>query len=164
MQAWAELSVGHLVELLNTVRNRILDFVLAIWKEAPEAGEGQFGVPCSIEPSRVTQIFNTTVYGGAANLVGNASNSPVSFNISQGNFESLAKVLADNGIQSGDIESLSKDIHADALPIKGKGFGPRVSAWIAAMIQKAADGSWNIGIGAAGTLLADAISRYYGLQ
>ena len=31
------------------------------------------------------------------------------------------------------------------------------------MVQKAADGGWGAGIGAAGTLLAQSISKYYGL-
>jgi hypothetical protein len=39
IQAWAEFGTGQLYELLNTVRNRILDFSLAIWKESPTAGE-----------------------------------------------------------------------------------------------------------------------------
>jgi hypothetical protein len=31
------------------------------------------------------------------------------------------------------------------------------------MVRKAADGSWKIGIGAAGSFLAQAIAKYYGL-
>lgn len=36
VQAWAEFSNGRLVELVNSVRNRLLDFVLAVWKEHPK--------------------------------------------------------------------------------------------------------------------------------
>jgi len=32
------------------------------------------------------------------------------------------------------------------------------------MIGKALDGTWQIGIDAAGTLLAEAIQRYYGIK
>jgi hypothetical protein len=42
-------------------------------------------------------------------------------------------------------------------------FGQRVLSWIANMTKKAADGSWAIGLEAAGHLLAQAISQYYGL-
>lgn len=64
---WAEFGRGHLVELLNTVRNRILDFALAMEKENPSAGEKEEDKNRAetIAPSGVTQIFNTTVYGGA---------------------------------------------------------------------------------------------------
>jgi hypothetical protein len=58
IQAWAEFSLGNLVELLNAVRNRTLDFALAIWKEQPEAGQTPTGSATRIDSSRVTQIFN----------------------------------------------------------------------------------------------------------
>ena len=71
VQAVAEFGRARLVELLNSVRNRILDFAIAVAKEAPAAGEpdGTTTSP-TIESTRVTQIFNTTIYGGAANIVG----------------------------------------------------------------------------------------------
>lgn len=164
MQAWAEMGVSRLVELLNTVRNRTLDFVLAVWKEAPMAGEIGGGDNQVIEPARVTQIFNTTVYGGAANLVGSATNAPVTFNVSQGNFGTLEKLLTANGVPNEDVQQLREAVQAEATVAPGSGgFGPRVSSWIANMVKKAAQGTWQIGIGAAGGLLAEAISKYYGL-
>ena len=35
--AWAECSVGTIINVLNTVRNRILDFTLAVWKKRTES-------------------------------------------------------------------------------------------------------------------------------
>lgn len=92
LQAWGEIGRGTAVEVVNAVRNRILDLVLAIGKEDPKAGE----VPGSAEklpPSRVQQIFNTTVYGGASNIVGTAESSTISFNVQIGDFKSLAQAL-----------------------------------------------------------------------
>ena len=114
VQAWGEVGVAQLVEILNAVRNRILDFVLAVWKEAPTAGEQHDKAAHGIEPRRVTQIFNTTVYGGSASLVGSASNSPISFTISQSDFSSLEKALRSNGVQDKDSknsESPSNQTH-----------------------------------------------------
>ncbi len=93
LQAWAEYPVTHLVEVLNAVRNRILDFALAVWKEAPTAGEGIVNASPEIGSERVTQIFNTTVYGGATNLVGSATNSSVSFTVSQEGLEDLRRLV-----------------------------------------------------------------------
>lgn len=163
VQAWCEFGVGNLIELLNTVRNRILDFALAVWKEAPTAGEGSNKTSPDIEPGRVTQIFNTTVYGGAANLVGSAMNSPVNFTVSHNDFASLEKALHDNGVLDKDVKELRAAVTDDECPHKDRGFGPRVSSWIANMMKKAADGSWGIGLQAAGNLLEKAISKYYGL-
>ena len=163
MQAWAEMSTSCLVELLNTVRNRVLDFVLAVWKEAPMAGEPNDRQNPEIEPSKVTQIFNTTVYGGAANLVGSASQSTITFNVQPHDFESLADALRSHGVNDEDIGELQTAVESDGEVTQPGRFGARVSGWIAQMMQKAANGTWAIGLGAAGNLLAQLISKYYGL-
>lgn len=165
VQAWAEVENGRLVEVLNSVRNKILDFSVAIWKEAPEAGQTvSAGASPAIASAEVTQIFNTTVYGGAANVVGTANQSTISFGITAGDFESLAKVLRENKILPEDLADLKEALTAEVRPKEGGGFGPKVSAWFGKMIQKASDGSWEVGIQAAGALLGQAISKYYGIS
>jgi hypothetical protein len=146
------------------VRNRTLDFALALWKEQPAAGERAGGTSERIEASRVTQIFNTVVYGGSAQLVGTATGSTVSVTIGAKDFSSLERVLRENGVADLDIAELrvAVDAEPELAPNKG-GFGPKVASWIAQMMRKAAEGSWGAGVGAAGTLLAQALAKYYGL-
>ena len=164
LQAWAEFGAGQLIEILNAVRNRVLDFSLAIWKENPNAGAASTRPGKDIEPARVSQIFNTTVYGGAANLVGTASESQITFDVTTNDLSSLEQVLRARNVPEQDITELKTALQEESLPTVTGRFGPRVSAWVSRMVGKACDGSWGIGIGAAGKLLADAISRYYGLQ
>lgn len=163
VQTWAEFGIGHIVELRNTVRNRILDFALAVWKEEPKAGDANAEAAAQLESTRVTQIFKTTVHGGAVNLVGTASDSTISFNITTNDFSSLENILRENGVEDEDIRDLGVALKTDDKPeSKGK-FGPKVSAWVAKMMHKAADGSWAIGVGAGGSFLAQVIGKYYGL-
>lgn len=164
LQAWAEFGTCHLIELLNSVRNRILDFSLAIWKEQPTAGESDASKSDTIEPSRITQIFNTSVYGGAANLVGSANDSIVTFNLTAGDFSSLESILRENGVIEEDIEELKTALKTEKKLAPKKGFGPKVSSWIAKMVNKAAEGAWAIGVGSSGTLLAEVIAKYYGIK
>jgi hypothetical protein len=113
-QAWAELATGHLVELLNSVRNPILDFALAIWKEAPGTGEIGTNTLLAMEPTRVTQIFNTTVYGGSANLVGTFNASSIEFNIGPKDFSSLERVLIENGVAQEDVLELKVALDSES--------------------------------------------------
>ena len=106
LECWAEFSKTNFVELLNTVRDRILDFSLAVWKEHPNAGDPKSNAPESPSSDTITQIFNTTVYGGPANLVGTAKDSSIEFNIVPTDFESMRRVLQANGISEGDIADL----------------------------------------------------------
>lgn len=163
IQAWAECAEGHLVDVLNSVRNRILDFTLAIEKEAPGVGEKGQDSSGIIKTEKVSQIFYMTIYGGAANLVGIASDSTVTFNIGTKDFQSLQQVLEQNGVQKTDLSELKGALDSESVKNSSEGFGPKVSMWIAKMMQKSADGSWQIGLGAAGDLLARAITKYYGL-
>ncbi|MDP3541138.1 MAG: hypothetical protein Q8T11_01570 [Elusimicrobiota bacterium] len=159
IEAWAEAENGQLVEVMNSVRNRILDFSLAIWKEAPDAGQGTEAGK-GLKVARINQIFNTTVHNGSVSLVGNADHSTISFGISSGDFESLAKALGEKGVDREDLVELKKVIQEKPTE---NGFGPKVSAWMGKMIQKAANGSWEVGVAAAGTLLSQALAKYYGI-
>jgi len=161
--AWGEYSRGHLVKVLNTVRNRILDFVIAIGKECPEAGSaGANRNP--VESGKVTQIFNTLVYGGSANVAGATSGSTVTFNVQVNNIETLKEALRQAGIEETDIDALVKAVKAEPKPRDAKSFGPHVAGWISRMAGKAATGAWQVGVGAAGQILATAIGKFYGLQ
>lgn len=74
----------------------------------------------------------------------------------------MQKTLSQNGIEESDIAELIKIIDTEE-PNKDKGtFGSQANLWIGKMMDKALDGSWQIGIGAAGNMLAEAIQSYYG--
>ena len=162
LECWAEFSAMNLEELLNTVRERVLDFSLAIWKEYPNAGESNSNALGSLSPNKVTQIFHTTVHSGTANLVGTANNSSIAFNITSNDFDALSRVLENNGVSEKDIAELKTAVLEDEPPQSPSQFGPKVSSWIAGMIQKASEGTWGVAIGAAANLLAEAISKFYG--
>jgi len=160
-EAWGEVSSFSLTEIVNTVRNRVLDFVLALKKELPDMGVNSSDKEIATLPAeRVTQIF-LTVSGDYANVVGNAVHSPVTFNVNARDFSSLRQAFAEHGVTEEDLSDLKAALDADPEPAK-EGYGPRVAAWMGRMVQKAADGSWQITISAAGQLLAEGISRYHG--
>ncbi len=164
LQAWAEIGAARLVEILNSVRNKALDFTLAIQKESPTAGEFTVGNKAAIENERVTQIFHTTVYdGGSANFVGTANDSNVTFNIAPKDFPALQKVLEENKVDKSDIIELKGIVESETVQAGSEKFGPKVSKWIGKMTEKAADGSWKVGLATAGNLLARAIAKFYGI-
>jgi hypothetical protein len=161
IQCWLEGSRGHLVEAINAVRNRTLEFILALQKQFPLIGETTLSRD-NAQSATISQIFHTTVYGGAANLVGSAQNSTIHFNIHKDDFESLSKLLKEHGVSDADVKELDKAVKSDPVPKEQGKFGAKVSAWIAYMIQKSASGTWEVGLGAAATLLGQALAKYYG--
>lgn len=164
LEAWAESSRGHLVELLNSVRNRILDFVLAVGKEQPTAGEPKGNQTKAIEASKVTHIFNTTVYNGSANLVGTANASHITFNVGAADFSSVERVLREHRVSEEDIKELHNALESEQRPVSAEAYGPKVSSWIGKMFKKAAEGTWNLSVATTAQILPKLIAQYYGLE
>jgi hypothetical protein len=75
---------------------------------------------------------------------------------------SLKKLLLDNKVCQKDIDELEKIIETDKPNNESKTFGEGVSNWIGKMVTKAAQNIWSIGIGAAGSLLAQLLNQFYG--
>lgn len=157
-QASGRISSAAMVNILSSVRNRVLDLALALWKKVPDLGE----IPATpANTAMVTQVFNTTVNGGMVNVVGPGRDANLSFTVNQGDFSSLKRVLIENGISEKDVDDLKAALDAEPIAENGR-FGRSVSAWVSGMMAKAADGSWQVALGAAGNLLATALGKYYG--
>ena len=84
--------------------------------------------------------------------------------IQPGDFKALAKFLESHGINKEDISGLEKAVKSDPNPKSADAFGEKVSSWVGKMFEKASSGIWQVGIAAAGNILATAINAYYGFS
>ncbi|MBO6738291.1 MAG: hypothetical protein JJ916_00350 [Phycisphaerales bacterium] len=159
LQCWMEISTTSLGECLNTVQNKILDIVLSLGITKPAAED-------SSVPSKhvVSQVFNTTVYGGSLGSIGNAENISIDQSIVvQGDPDSLRQLLQQVGLANPDIEELFEALKSDPVPQSPGCFGPRVADWLGKGLSKAATGSLKIGANVVGGVLTAAINSYYGI-
>jgi len=152
--------------LVETVKNRILNFALELESEDPKAGEG-FGKPEKLSDRQISQIFNTYISGTVGNVATGSSNfsqqSKVS--ITQGNLDQLIEYLERNGLPKADTKELELAIKADGdIPSTQTSFGKKVSSWVGKMITKAASGAWEVGTTAAATVLTEGLKHYYGIK
>ncbi len=117
LQAWMAVDPAFLAGLLDTVRNRLLTFALAIEGENPEAGETDIGAT-PVEPEKVTRIFQTNIYGGTNSFqtgdVTISQNQHVT--VQSGDFEALRKLLEKAGVNSSDINELETDLETVESP------------------------------------------------
>ena len=79
------------------------------------------------------------------------------------NFLAVERVLTEHGVSPDDISELREALDSEPESNVPDKFGPRVSKWVSKMMEKAAIGVWDIGLGAAGSLLAQVIAKYYGI-
>jgi len=146
--------------VLASVKDKLLEFMLALEKE--------FGIESEISDlqgnnAKINYIMNNTITNnGDGNVVNTGANATVTANITitKGNKDALAKILTENGVENKDIVELLTVI--DTEQSEGNTFGTKVTEWMKNMLSKSLDGTWQVGIGAAGTLLAEALKAYYG--
>ncbi|MEJ6498215.1 hypothetical protein [Pseudoalteromonas lipolytica] len=67
MQAWKVIPITSVIAALDEIRNRILNFVLEIEAQDPNAGEAAIN-STPVAPEKVHQIFNTYISGTVQNV------------------------------------------------------------------------------------------------
>lgn len=112
--------------MMDTVRTRVLTFVLEIQSELPEDVETPTQ---AIPPEKVEQMVQIHIYGGNNNI---GDNGVIHANtVIAGDLASLKTALAGLGLSSADAEELKAAVEADAKDDKKKeGLGKRSLAWV----------------------------------
>ena len=160
LSAGVKVPFNFATSVLSAVKNKLLDFMIEI--------EREFGMESDLSELRensdkITYIMNNTINtNGDGNIVNTGANSSISatIKITKGNKDQLVNTLKENGVENDDIAELLTVIDTEKL--EGDGFGVKVNSWIKKMLSKSLDGTWQVGIGAAGSLLADVLKAYYG--
>lgn len=155
-------SASALTQALSVIRSKLLDFMLKLDQE--------FGTLTEIEDLRkknaaITRMINQTIIAsGSGNVINTGESAQITAHIEVrlGDKGSLEKNLLSHGIEASDVEELLAVIDDEGLNRVNGTYGTKVTTWIQRMLGKALDGSWQVSIGAAGNLLANALQAYYG--
>lgn len=158
------IGSNQVKSVLEQVRTQLLDWALQL--EA--RGILGDGISFSAEEKTIASKNQSAIsiqnfQGVLGDVSGGNINQTMSMTVIPGNFDSLAKYFRRQEVAEEDIKSLELAIAEDLEATETGSFGPKVSNWIGKMTSKAADGTWAISIGAAGSLLATAIARFYEL-
>ena len=159
--AHIECSSGSIVKILETVRNRILDFVLALEEDNPDAGEA-IGT-AKIDRKRIDQMVTNNIFKGVGNIAlqCGAVTQNNTVNVEKGNWALLEGLLKGLKIANEEIAEL-KQILEEEHPQSKAQFGDRLSAWLGGLTAKAAQGIYDISTGTVSGVIAAAICKYYG--
>lgn len=162
VEMWVELPVTAYTSVLDSVRNRALQFALEIEAENPEAGD----LASDREPvseDRVNRLVSTVVYGGNVNVgAGDGSVTQLNLGVTPGDMASLVRALKGLGVSSEDIEALRSAIDQDEQETPEKP-GPRTREWLGRMTMATARGVGYIGGGATATVIGTAVAKFLGL-
>ena len=163
--AWGKHSAGAMLQVLVEIRSRLLDFTLRISDQLPPDLKASDMKEAS-QGAGISETFRNAVFGDNTTIVvGSGTIHSVSNTVIRNDFESLAAALRTQSVAEQDIQELRVAVESDASAQdvqEKRAFGPRVRDWMGTMLAKAGTSSWQVAIGAAGNILASAISKFYG--
>jgi hypothetical protein len=167
LSAWKVIPYNAVVALVDTIKTRVLNFILEIEEEAPDAGEASpNSEPMSQE--RVAQVFHTHIYGNVGNIAEGSQHvtQTAAISVKQNDLGSLKAYLISLGIPNQNVRDLESAIGQDseAEVKKKKCLGLRVSAWLGSVLSSIAQGLIPVLQTVDANLITQAILIYYGLR
>ena len=163
IHAWRALNVHQFVHVLETIRNRLLNFILELQELQPAITTSDDAI-AHIPREQVNNIFQTIIHGDAVITNANSITQNSQQNIVMNDLTALADFMKSIGIQNDDIKELEEAIKQDGAIAEQGTFGKKVAKWSGKMFQKAAEGTWKVGLDVAAKLLSNALSKYYGWE
>jgi len=161
--SYSFIGIAQVRQILIEVRSRLLDFILELRAEVGATASDD-DVRERADTLDVPGMFGKAVFGDNATIViGNQNQSHVTNTSIKNDAAALAAELRKHGVSDDDIQTLNAAIVDDPMPVTAGQYGPAVRGWMSRMLSKGVDGSWNVGVSVAGTLLASVLARYYGL-
>ncbi|HEY4901310.1 MAG TPA: hypothetical protein VIH91_10885 [Terriglobales bacterium] len=160
VSAYQEVTRGALVEVVDSVRTRVLNMALEIQSEIGERDEDlKRMTPQSAQ--RVDQTIVQQIFGGNVYVAtGQSSMSVQHQTIAVGDWAQLEQALRNTGLSQLEIEELSTAVkQGDQKPM-----GTGVMGWIKKNAPKAISGGVKIGAAVGQTLLTEYLKQYYGLS
>jgi AbiTii len=162
---WVEIhkviTRSTIVGVIDAVRNRLLEFTLQLETVEPAAARNER----ASHPDRVLQVFNTTVYAGAANVAVGSRN--IEQNLSMpppGDEDGLLSYLQSAGLAEEWLKDLRLALadDRDNTPSTSleKGPGRKVLAWLKRLSSATAA---TIGSGVATGVVTEAVIHYFGI-
>jgi len=164
MSARKLIPVSQFVQMLDAIRNKVLGFVLDIERENPEAGDGAVGGE-PVPRDRVTQIFNTNIYGGSNVWAAGSSDvtqSPTQITV--GDWNALREALAAIGLPDEDIQDLRSAVdHDRAAGADLSSETSQVKGWLGRTTVRLASGALAVTSNdAAGGIIAGLVLGFLG--
>lgn len=160
LSAWQQISIGSLLTILETIRSRLLNFVLELEKIDPKIGS-YVANDKEFSNERVDQIFNTVILGNVnyQSSIDQSFNSHVEVKFED--FQSLNEYLMSNKVSEEDIKEL-KPILEEMKEKKSNSWSEDLQKWVGKMLAKAASGVWAVSVNVASNVLVNVIIGYLG--
>jgi hypothetical protein len=164
VDAWQQISSNQIIAVLDTVRNRLLDFILELEESFPAETSDESKLS-EIPRDAVTNHFHTHISGGH-NIIatGNEVHQVIDKVVFRNDLTSLQNYLENLNLPTKEINILEKIIKEEDLEPSKKQLGPKVAKWISKVTEKVVTEAVVLNSKDGINALIRAIKTYYGLE
>ena len=164
--AWQVVGKANIAEMIDAIRNRVLEFCLRLEKEIPElmSDDDDSALPTGAEVA-ASQVFNQViVFGSQVGTIANASPGAkqVARVVKPNDLAGLADALNEIGVPPEEVEKLRGAVEKETEG-SGKMADP-CADWYKRAKQAVGSGTWSLAQGATTSTIRGAILSYLGLD
>ncbi|HGM5918327.1 TPA: hypothetical protein ACKP5X_000590 [Stenotrophomonas maltophilia] len=164
---WGKPETGAYEQILVQIRHRLLRYVMEIQETLPQGDDTtESESESDLMKDQRESVFKHVVFGDNTTIqLGNSNVATVTNTVTQGDVSSLIEHLRKSGVSDEDLMTLKAAVASDGDEPKTSGkLGAAVGGWVHGLLGKALGGAWDISVSAAGSLLGNALSTYYGVS
>ena len=163
--AWQDVDKASIAEMLDAIRNRVLEFCICLEREMPEllSDDDDQQLPTDVE-AVAGQVFNQViVFGSHIGNIANASPGAeqVVRDVKGNDLTGLVDALTEIGVPLDEVETLRVAVEEEVAGA-GKTADP-CGRWYKRAKQAVASGAWKLVQGATISTIRGAIMSYLGL-
>jgi hypothetical protein len=163
VSAWQSTSTAAMTGIIDSVRNRVLEFSLRLQKDVPMAGDEDSKADPATVQAAATQYFQTIILGNHTGNIATGSPGTVQMTsvVNKGDLEGLARALAEHGVPTSEVKVLEGAIVEEGT---AQGMGPKAGAWLAKATTAVTSGAWKLASGAGIGIITKLVLSYYGIH
>ena len=149
--------------MIDTVRNRILEFCLRLEEEMPELMADDDPSPTAAVEVAASNVFNQVfVFGPYTGNIANASPAAeqIALDVNKGDLSGLTKVLREVGVPPDQVDALKSAI--EDVGENGQKVGPIATDWFKRAKQAVASDTWSLAKGVTINTISHAVKSFLG--
>ena len=154
-----KIGKSSIVNVLDTIRNRVLEFCLRLAKEGPELMTDDGESPTPAASTAAGQVFTQVIIGSQIGNVANASpaaEQSAQIDVETGDLAGLVKALSAAGVPSDEVDTLRVAIEGRS----GETARQECDGWLNRGKQAVASGAWSLAQGVTIATIREAVTAY----
>lgn len=164
MEVQGHVGKSQMSAILNSVRSKVLDLVIKIENELPQAADIGVGKPekavSKSDSDKISNISNSVIYS----IHNTGASASIQLNVGVGKIDDFEKALVDAGIAQADAKELASIIKSEEPTGPTEPLGEKAQNWLIKNLSKAVSGVWKASTTVATTVITEAAIKYYGLK